>query len=196
MREQLSALLATRSATSTTATASATGPTVTFLGSGIIEESNKSSGSNKRIGDDEALDVVFESPETKMLTTIVFTQRPLGITFDRAVPIGVSHVTPAGHAAGVRPRMILRSFNGQDASEAGSYDAFVACVSSLPVSATGPTATSFDFGISVGTCNIGALVIHQDGAAADFLVFLVPPASIPANADERLRVFGEALRMI
>ena len=82
-----------------------------------------------RIQDVEALEVAFECPDTKALTTIVFMQRPLGIAVPRARSIAVSRVTLACHAAGDRPRMTLRSFNGQDASEADSYDSFIDCVS-------------------------------------------------------------------
>ena len=79
-----------------------------------------------------AVKVAFECPDAKTLTTVVFTQRTLGITMPRAMPIVVSRVTPAGHAVGVRPRMTLRPFNGQDASKADSYDSSVACVLLLP----------------------------------------------------------------
>ena len=72
---------------------------------------------------------------------MVFTQQPLGITVPQAMPIVDSRVAPAGHAVVVRPGMILRPFNGQDASRAGSYDAFLACVKALPASAEERTAT-------------------------------------------------------
>ena len=54
------------------------------------------------------------------------------------MPIVVSRVAPAGHAASGRPRMTLRSF----ASKADSYDSFVACVSLLPELPAAPVDAS------------------------------------------------------
>ena len=122
------------------------------------------------------------------MTTIVFTQRPLGITVPRAMPIVVSRITPAGHAMGARPRMILRSFNGQDASKANSYDSFLAGVSLLPEFQIAPIQFPVDraergLRIAPGTAPVDASVVISSALADPSAK---PPTPISEDPEKRI----------
>jgi predicted metalloprotease with PDZ domain len=62
--------------------------------------------------------VAFKIPSTEEVKEISFTRRPLGIDFNKKVPITVKQVNPdsAGAARGIRPGWQMVSINNNDVS--------------------------------------------------------------------------------
>ena len=131
MREQLNALLATRTASSTTAApASAAGPTATPPGSGRTTGSSKNAESNKETGDVKALEVDIGTPLASAVdgswapSTALFRQQPtsLGMELDH---VDVDQDVPASLSTTVvlpRPPETLLSSGVVDVATDGLED--------------------------------------------------------------------------
>ena len=73
------------------------------------------------------LEIAFILPDTSMQRR-VFTQRPLGLDFNRHMPVTIKHVRPGSHAEelGIRQGWRVQAINGYDATRASFQDVYSA----------------------------------------------------------------------